>query len=106
MSGWNLMKAADRARARQEFEAELKSCQSGTWPRNLNDRMRWGNLPQCPYDLPEVARQKQQEYVTRMCLSGLVSLADLERRIAEGDPEVSGYEKIDTVKLIAPRPAL
>lgn len=41
MSSYNLLKAADRERLRQDRQAELDAVENGTWPRDLNDLMRW-----------------------------------------------------------------
>ena len=42
MASYNLMKRADRARLRADRQGELDAIKAGTWPRNLDDAMRWG----------------------------------------------------------------
>lgn len=78
MPSYNLMKPEDRARLRQDREDELQAAVSGRWPRDLNDRMRW-SVP-----TPENA--------ARQCQSDIDYLNQVDRRVAEGDPSLTGWE--------------
>lgn len=42
---------------------ELAACESGAWPRDTSDAMRYQHLPRMPYDPPEVVRKAHQRYV-------------------------------------------
>ena len=79
MSSYNLQKPEDRNRYRQDHAAELVATQDGTWPRDINDAMRWinGNTP---------------EYAARMCKSAIEYIDGLEIRIEAGEVEGLGYE--------------
>ena len=92
MPSYNLQNAASRAQYRAGYEAELAAAQDGTWPRDLNDQMRWQNLPKMPYDPPEVVQAAHRAYVARICKQELDYLDDLERRIRAGSPDLAGYE--------------
>ena len=41
MAFYDLRKAEDRERMRQERQAELTAINEGRWPRDINDAMRW-----------------------------------------------------------------
>ena len=82
MSGYNLMKPADRARYKADHQAELEAVQQGKWPRDLADSLRWVHYP----------TGQQAEYAGKMCRAGINYIEDLERRIAAGDPELAGYQ--------------
>jgi len=58
---------------RQKAEAELAACEDGSWPRDLNDRLRY-DLPSYPYDPPEVVAAKHREYVAKLCRKKLAWL--------------------------------
>jgi len=84
MASYNLTKPEDREQYRKDHADELAACKDGSWPRDINDDMRWihanGNLKQ------------RQAYAARMCQSAIDYIDGLEKRIAEGDPEVSSFE--------------
>lgn len=79
MSCYNLMKKADREQYRADHQAELDAVNDGTWPRNINDQMRWiqGSGP---------------EYAARCCKSAIEGINDTERRLAAGDPDLKCWE--------------
>jgi hypothetical protein len=60
------MSPVERKYALEDLEkakAELAACEAGTWPRDLNDYLRWQNLPPKPYDPPCDVAKAQREYV-------------------------------------------
>lgn len=75
MASYNLMKYESRVQYRLDAEAELAAVKDGTWPRDLNDEMRWikGN-----------ERETPAEYAGRMCQESIDYIVDLENRIARG----------------------
>jgi len=78
MAFYNLMRAGDRQRKRARREAELAAVREGRWPRDIDDQMRWS--------------KGTPEYAARMCQADLDYLDDVERRIADGDPDLAGWE--------------
>ena len=85
MACYNLMLKQDRDKLRQERTAELRAVQDGTWPRSIDDSMRWLNAPTDGLARPEVNRRLRAEYAARMCQADLNYLKDLEKRIASGE---------------------
>lgn len=81
MSSYNLMKKADRQRMRADRGGEIKALQDGTWPRTIDEQMRWG----------ATTRETEQEHAMRMCKADLAYLRDLEKRVQAG--ELEGYEQ-------------
>jgi len=61
------MRVAEMARELAAREAELAACEDGSWPRDVNDSVRYKNLPRMPYDPYYVVRKAHQEYVSRIC---------------------------------------
>jgi len=41
MTSYNLTKSVDREALRADRQSELDAIEAGTWPRDLNDLMRW-----------------------------------------------------------------
>jgi hypothetical protein len=80
MASYSLTKAADRKRYRQDHVDELEATKNGTWPRDINDEMRWING-----DGPA--------YAARMCRAAIDYIDGLEQRIKDGDPDVASFEK-------------
>lgn len=78
MSSYNLQRPEDRDRFRQDHAAELAATQDGTWPRDINDAMRWIN-------------DNTPEYAARMCQSAIDYIDGLEERIKTGDVPL-GFE--------------
>jgi hypothetical protein len=91
MASYNLQKPSDRARYRADFQAELDAALDGTWPRDLNDQMRWANLPTDRYSQEETLL-KQREYVARLCRAEIAYIDDLTQRVASGVAP-TGYER-------------
>ena len=83
MSSYNLMKISGRAAMRADRQAELDAVTAGTWPRDLNDQMRWttrsGFTP--------------TEWAARMCKAELDYLDGVEKRLAANDPDLEGWER-------------
>lgn len=73
MSSYNLQKPEDRERYRQDHADELAAVESGTWPRDINDQMRWINGGGAP------------EYAAKMCQSAIDYIDGLEARIESGE---------------------
>lgn len=92
MSSYNLHKAADRARYRQDHADELAAVEAGCWPRDINDQMRWVNIPSMPYAPPAVVKKATEEYVARMCRFAIAYIDGLESRIKAADPNLTGHE--------------
>lgn len=76
MPSFNLTKAADRRRFRQDHADELQAIEAGNWPRDTADAVRWSTQ-----DAAKVAKA---------CRDCIAYVDDLERRIAVG--EVEGFE--------------
>lgn len=86
MASYNLMKRADRDRLKADRVAEIEAIDSGTWPRDLNDDMRWG-AGRHFHDKAEKAT-----YARRMCANEVDYLRDLQRRIDAKVPDLLGWE--------------
>lgn len=82
MASYNLMKKADRDRMHEDRKAELDAILDGTWPRNLDDQMRWT----APRGTDTI------DWAKRMCLGDMAYLDNLEQRIAAGAEGLEGYE--------------
>ena len=80
MAGYNLMKAEDRQRMREAREKELRAIEDGSWPRDINDVMRW-TAATSPYLPVEEARRIQEEHAAEMCRADLLYLAGLGKRL-------------------------
>lgn len=93
MAFYDLREPRYRAQFKANHEAEKAAAENGTWPRDINDQMRWINLPRMPYDPAPVVLKAHREYVVRMCQSAIDYINDLERRILSGDNELAGYQK-------------
>jgi hypothetical protein len=78
MASYNLTRAADRQRYRQDHISELEAIQAGTWPRDVNDALRWTRM--------------DPEHAARMCRMAVDYVDDLEARIASGDAGLEGFE--------------
>lgn len=76
MPSYNLTKAADRVRFRQDHADELEAVEQGRWPRDVADAVRWST--------------QDTAAVARACRDGIAYVDDLERRIAAGG--VEGFE--------------
>ena len=87
VASYSLTKAADRKKYRQDHVDELTAAENGTWPRDLNDEMRWIHAPNDPFD-----PQARAKYAARMCRSAIEYIDGLEQRIKEGDPDVASFE--------------
>lgn len=83
MSSYNLMKVAGREAMRADRQAELDATRDGSWPRDLNDSMRWvGRNGTSPKD-----------WAAKMCRFELDYLADLERRLQANDPSLEAWDR-------------
>jgi hypothetical protein len=74
MAFYNLGKRADRDRMRAERVAELEAVENGTWPRDVNDYMRW--------------MYGRADWAGKMCRQSIAYLDDLEKRIQARDPDL------------------
>jgi len=79
MSSYNLGKPEDRNRYRQDHASELAAVEEGSWPRDINDQMRW-------------IRDPSPVYAAKMCRFAIAYIDDLEARIARGDPDLTSYQ--------------
>jgi hypothetical protein len=95
MSFYNLGKPEDRQRYREDHAAELAAVENGTWPRDINDQMRW------------VHGRGSPAYAAEMCRRSIAYIDDLEQRIEAGDPDLvgMGYEPQPTAAGSTPSPA-
>jgi len=89
MASYNFMKAADRARCRADRMAEIEAVENGTWPRDIDDLLRWSNAPHLP---PSENHLVRAEHAARMCRGEVIWIDYLETRITEGDPTLVGWE--------------
>ena len=87
MASYNFMKRADRDRCRADRQAEIDATRDGSWPRTLDDAMRWG-ATKTFYGTPE-----HSDYAAEMCQAEIDYLNGVEARIASGDDSVKGWEK-------------
>ena len=86
MAIYNFAKAADRARCRAARQAEIAAIDAGTWPRDIDDAMRWG-ATKC---FPSVAARAA--FAREMCASEVAYVDGVDARIRAGDPSVSDWE--------------
>lgn len=84
MAVYNRMKAADRAREIEDRKAEIVAIDNHTWPRDINDDMRWG-ANRTFYDVPQKAA-----WVRALCESEVAYLEGVPSRIEAG--ELPGWE--------------
>lgn len=85
---YNLTKTADRALHRANHQAELTAIQEGTWPRDVNDLLRW----EVPRGLYLGRTWTQQEWAAHMCQEALKGSYLVDLRLAAGDPELKKWE--------------
>lgn len=78
-----MKKAADRAKERKARQEELEAIRNGSWPRDLNDSMRWKH----PHG------RDSKDWAAHMCQTMLTYLDDLETRLAANDPDMEGWER-------------
>ena len=62
---------------REDHASELRAIQDNTWPRDINDYMRWVG---------------GQAVVARVCQQVIDYLDELEVRVNRGDLDLLGYE--------------
>ena len=80
MASYNLMKATDRRRLYDDRRSERDAVDSGVWPRDLNDYMRW------------ISHAGDPAYARRMCQNEMDALTQIETRITQHDPDLQGWE--------------
>ena len=78
MGSYNLGKPEDRVRMRKDHADELAAIKNGSWPRDINDYMRY------------VGGRKM---AAKVCRSVIEYLDNLEVRINRGDLDLLGYRK-------------
>lgn len=86
MASYNMTKASDRARCRADRMAEIKAVDTGTWPRTIDDDMRWGATR---YFSDGAAKAT---YAKSMCVAEVEYIDGVDVRIKAGDPSVAGWE--------------
>lgn len=84
MASYNRMKVADRKREIDDRKAEIAAIDAGTWPRDLDDDMRWGIC----HHFRDAA--EHAAYARRMCLDVVDYLEAIPARIKAG--ELPGWE--------------
>lgn len=92
MASYNMTKAADRARCRADRQAEIDAVRAGTWPRDINDSMRWGAMKVF------IDAKEHAEYARKMCQAEIDYIDGVDARIKAGDPSVAGWEPQPTAK--------
>ena len=92
MAAYNFTKRADRDLCRAVRQTELDAVNNGVWPRDINDLMRWLHAPTSCFLSPAHNQDIQREYTARMCRAEIDYLDGVDRRVAEGDPELAGWE--------------
>ena len=90
MAVYNITKYADRERLRQDRQAELDACLDESWPRNLNDFMRWSRLPGNQFLSAAEDLRMQREHVADCCRQEIQYLRNISPRIVSG--ELQGWE--------------
>jgi len=75
----NLQKKEDREKLRQACIEEIAAVRNGTWPRDINDYMRYVSSS------PEQALKVSEAH--------LQYLEELDVRLANNDPELDGWER-------------
>lgn len=84
MACYNRMKAESRKQEIADRKAEIAAIDNGTWPRNIDDDMRWG--PNKTFrDMAEKA-----QYVRTLCVDEVAYLNGIPPRIVSG--ELKGWE--------------
>lgn len=88
MPSYNLCKIKDRKQYRADHEAILKATQDGSWPRDINDEMRWS----APTYSIHGRYWTEKEWAARMCEGCIAYVDGVEKRLAAGDPDLKGWE--------------
>lgn len=94
MASYNFMKAADRVRCIKDRQAEIDAIKAGTWPRDINDSMRWTGAPTNPFLSAAENHRIRTEYATKMCQAEIDYLINVDFRIDAGDPDLAGWEPV------------
>lgn len=84
MACYNRTKAADRQREITDRKAEITAIDAGTWPRDLDDDMRWG-ATKTFHDAAEKAA-----YARALCVDEVAYLQGIPARVQAG--ELPGWE--------------
>tara|TARA_R110000868_G_C10890698_1_gene763575 strand:+ start:728 stop:988 length:261 start_codon:yes stop_codon:yes gene_type:complete len=79
MSVYNRTKADSRKQERADRTAEIAAIDSGSWPRDIDDRHRWG-VGQTFYSNADHAA-----YARQQCVSVIDYLDGIPARIASGE---------------------
>jgi len=90
MASYNLTKQADRDEMKADRQAELAACEDGTWPRDLNDAMRWNPSRSSQDGLTD------REYAAKMCRLEIEYIRGLDHRISIKEPGLEGFEGFST----------
>lgn len=85
MSSYNLMKITGRDALRKDRQSELDALAAGTWPRDLNDMMRW-----CP---PVGGKYSEKQWAEKMCKADIDYLDGVAKRLTANDPDLEGWER-------------
>ena len=83
MACYNFTKRADRDRCRADRQAEIDAVDSGEWPRDIDDFMRWDAMRR---------EDNREKYVKKMCKNEIEYLNGVDARVAAGDPDLQGWE--------------
>lgn len=81
---YNRMKSASRQQEIEDRQAEMAAVDNGTWPRDLDDDMRWG-VNKSFNDMAERAA-----WARKMCDLDVQYLRGIPPRIVSG--ELAGWE--------------
>lgn len=84
MAYYNRTKAESRKQEIADLKAEIAAIDTGKWPRDIDDNMRWGPNKTF-HDMAEKAK-----YVRDLCVKEVGYLEGIPARIAAG--ELSGWE--------------
>lgn len=85
MPSYDLTKRADRESALADYKATVEAVNNGSWPRDVNDAMRWNvsNARWWAVDCPRPLTPAT--YAKYMCQAEIEYLEDVQTRIEAGE---------------------
>lgn len=90
MSFYNNTKRADRLRCIADRKAELTAIDSGEWPRDYDDLLRWGDTDTNPFSSYQENQRIRAAHAKKMCLLDIRYLEGIPARVLAG--ELPGWE--------------
>jgi len=88
----NYKSSSSRQEYRARLQGQLDAIKNGTWPRDLNDIMFWDRPVGVVRGRTWVEGTGPRDWAQLMCEENLAYVDGLEKRLAEGAPELKGWE--------------